>query len=130
MRSVKVLQGHSDRITCSCFAADGFHVVTGSADHSMICWDMRNLKRSKQISGHSSAVSSVLVRGDLLLSASLDSSIKLWSMLDFRTYSAISGTPSPIIGAVFGEGDGSEKPIIISASRDGYWRFYHEPFIF
>jgi U4/U6 small nuclear ribonucleoprotein PRP4 len=126
MRSVKVLQGHNDRLTCSCFELNGFHVITGSADNSMICWDMRNLKRSKQISGHSSAVSSVAVRGDILLSSSLDLSIKIWSLLDFRSYFTIPNTPSPIVAACFAEMEVPEKPYIVSASRDGSWRFYHE----
>jgi U4/U6 small nuclear ribonucleoprotein PRP4 len=126
MRSIKVLQAHEDLVTCSTFGGSGFHVITGSADHSMIVWDMRNLKRSKRISGHMSTVSAVDVRGDLLLSSSVDLSMKVWSLLDFRTYLTIKECPSPVVACGFAESGDPQKPFIVSASRDGSSRFYHE----
>jgi U4/U6 small nuclear ribonucleoprotein PRP4 len=129
MRSIKVLQAHVDRVTCSTFGSSGFHVVTGSADHSMIVWDMRNLRRSKRISGHTSTVSSLDAKGDLLLSSSLDLSMKVWSLLDFRTYLTIKQCPSPVVACGFAESADPQKPFIVSASRDGSCRLYHEDVI-
>jgi U4/U6 small nuclear ribonucleoprotein PRP4 len=125
IRALKVLQGHDDRLTCSRFDS-GFHIVTGSADHSMICWDMRNLTRSKRISGHLAVVSSIDIQGDLLLSASLDLSLKVWSMLDFRTYLTIKDCPSPVVGVGFAASGTPDRPFIVTASRDGSWRLYHD----
>jgi U4/U6 small nuclear ribonucleoprotein PRP4 len=128
LKSLKVLQGHEDRITCSKFDS-GFHVVTGSADHSMICWDLRNLTRSKRVAGHLSVISSLDIHGDLLLSASFDLSLKMWSMLDFRSYLTIKDCPSPVVGVAFAPAAALDPPLIISAARDGSWRFYHNDII-
>ena len=128
MQSIKVLQGHNDRVTCSTFGGS-FHAVTGSADNAMICWDMRNVARSKKISGHTAPVSSVSIRGDLLMSSSLDKTIKIWSMLDFRTYRTISDCPYSCYGCAFAVSTSSPKPLVISVSKDGSWRYYGEDFL-
>jgi U4/U6 small nuclear ribonucleoprotein PRP4 len=124
MTPVKVCQGHSDRLTCCAFD-DGFHIISGSADNTMICWDLRNLTRSVRIAGHTNAVTSVAVRGDLLLSSSMDASLKIWSLLDFRTYATVTKCVSSVIGASFLEWNDAGRPMIVTASRDGSWRFYH-----
>lgn len=125
--SIKVLQGHDNKISCSTFD-DGFHVITGSADNTIIDWDLRNVTRSKKISGHTSTVTSVSVMGDLLLSSSLDCSLKVWSLLDFRNYSIIKECASPVISSSFAQSDDPSKPYIIAISRDGSWRFYRDAF--
>ena len=128
MHSIKVLRNHTDTLTCSLFDA-GFHALTGSADSSMICWDMRNLERSKRIGGHTGPVSSISLRGDILMSSSFDKTIKIWSMLDFRTYHTITDCPYSISGCVFGETTNSRKPLIISVARDGSWRYHSDDFL-
>ena len=128
MQSIKVLQGHNDRVTCSTFGGS-FHAVTGSADNAMICWDMRNVTRSKKISGHTAPVSSVSIRGDLLMSSSLDKTIKIWSMLDFRTYRTISDCPYSCYACAFAVTTSSPKSLVISVAKDGSWRYYGEDFL-
>ncbi|KAH0787112.1 U4/U6 small nuclear ribonucleoprotein Prp4-like protein [Histomonas meleagridis] len=124
MKSIKVMQGHSSGITCSRFDND-YHVVSGGADNSIISWDMRNLSRSKTISAHTSPVSAVYLNGDILLSSSLDRTMKIWSLLDFRLYCTITDCPSPVTSCAFIDCNFSDQPYILSASRDGYWRLYH-----
>ncbi|KAK8882361.1 hypothetical protein M9Y10_045003 [Tritrichomonas musculus] len=122
MKMIKVMQGHSNRLTCATFDND-FHAVSGSADNSIIIWDLRNLSRSKRISAHNTVVSSVNVYGDLLISSSNDN-IKVWSMLDFRTYKTISDCPSPITCTTITQNSFSSFPSIFSAFHDGSWRMY------
>ena len=127
MSSIKVLRGHNDHITCSTFD-DSFHALTGSGDNSMICWDMRNLNRSKRIGGHTAPIRSVSVRKDILMSSSLDRSIKIWSMLDFRTYHTLD-CHSPVTDCRFADSNNAKRPLIISVYKDGSWRYHHEDFI-
>lgn len=122
MKMVKMMQGHSNRLTCATFDND-FHAVSGSADNSIIIWDLRKLNRSKKISAHNSVISSVAVHNDLLISSS-STNIKIWSMLDFRTYKTITDCPSPIYSITLAQTSFSDYPSIFAASHDGSWRMY------
>ena len=124
MKSIKVLQGHNGRITSSKFDKD-YHVISGSADNSIISWDLRNLSRSKKLSAHTSTITSVDIYDDLILTSSLDKTMKIWSLLDFRLYSTISDCPSPIVSSSFLSLDSSPIPYLLTASLDGSWRLYH-----
>lgn len=122
MKMIKVMQGHSNRLTCATFDSN-YHAISGSADNSIIIWDLRNLSRSKKISAHNSVVSSISVYNDLLISSS-NHNIKVWSMLDFRTYKTITDCPSPIYSIAVAQNSFSNFPSIFSASHDGSWRMY------
>lgn len=122
MKTIKVMQGHSNRLTCATFD-DSFHAASGSADNSIIIWDLRNLSRSKKISAHNSVISGISIYEDLLISSS-NNNIKIWSMLDFRTYKTISDCPSPIYGITIAQTSFSTFPSIYAASHDGSWRMY------
>jgi len=118
--SIKVLTGHSGRIICSEFDG-GFHVITGGGDNSIHVWDLRNLKRSKKILAHNGPVTSIVPWNDTLISSSMDRSIAVWSQLDFRLYKRFDECPSPVVGCVISQ----ESSNIITASKDGSWRFYN-----
>lgn len=122
MKVVKVMQGHSNRLTCATFDND-FHVVSGGADNFIIVWDLRNLSRSKKISAHTSVISGVHVSGDILVSSASES-VKIWSMLDFRTYKVIEDCLSPILGVTMARNSFSPFPSIFTCSHDGSWRMY------
>lgn len=123
MKSIKVLQGHNGRITSSKFDRD-FHVVSGSDDNTIISWDLRNLSRSKKLSAHTSTITSIDILDDLVLTSSLDKTVKVWSLLDFRLYSTISDCPSPIIASSFFPHP-TDVPYVLTTSLDGSWRLYH-----
>ena len=121
-KALKTMLGHNGRITCSTFD-DNFHCITGAVDNTSIVWDLRNLSRSKKIAAHTAAVSSVSVNGDILLTSSLDATLKVWSLLDFRTYTTIKDSPSCILKSCFA----SNGETIITASKDGLWRLFTKP---
>ena len=122
MKMIKVLQGHSNVITCATFDND-FHALTGSADNSIIIWDLRNLTRSKKISAHNYTISSLSSFNDLIVSSAKDC-IKIWSALDFRTYKTIFDCPSSVHCAAITSSLFSNSPAIYTASQDGSLRLY------
>lgn len=124
--AIKTMQSHLRGITCSSFDT-GFHCITGSEDNTAIVWDLRNLTRSKKIAAHNSPVTSVSIKGDLLLTSSLDRTLKVWSLLDFRLYSHMLANNIPIIRAKFVD---DESNNIISAGKDGMWRLFSKPLSF
>jgi U4/U6 small nuclear ribonucleoprotein PRP4 len=121
-KALKTMLGHNGRITCSTFD-DNYHCVTGAVDNTAIVWDLRNLSRSKKIAAHTAAVSGVSVSGDILLTSSLNATLKVWSLLDFRTYATIKDSQSCILKSCFA----NNGEAIITASKDGLWRIYTKP---
>ena len=127
-KPVKVMLGHTSRLTCSTFDSE-FHFITGSVDNTIIVWDLRNLSRSKRISGHLSGITSVSTYNNILLTSSLDQTIKIWSLLDFRLYKEFIRLPSPVMDCTFSNNPYGDGPLIISVSKDGSWRYYSESLI-
>ena len=74
-----MLEGHADRVTC--MTHGNGQLFTGSADGTLRRWDLsRRAECAAVYRGHSAAVSSLAVdsRGVWMLSASRDSSMRLW----------------------------------------------------
>ena len=122
-RAVKTMIGHTGRITCSSFD-ENYHCITGAIDNTAIIWDLRNLNRTQKIAAHNAPLSSVSINGDILLTSSLDAKLKIWSLLDFRTYAVLQDSPSSIMKSCFSGNDGET---IITAYKDGMWRLYTKP---
>lgn len=75
--------GHSSTITSLAFHPSGKRLASGSADSTVIVWDVSNVTAptlSMRYSGHSSGVTSVAFSPDgrVLASGSIDNSIILW----------------------------------------------------
>ncbi len=66
---VTTLSYHTDAVLCCCFSPDGKLLVTGSADCSVVVWDVKNFKRKFTLSGgsHKEAVNSVCFSPDTTL---------------------------------------------------------------
>lgn len=75
-------QASSDAITRVCFAGDTKFVV-GSADGSLILWDVRNTKEAAcMLVGHTKVIRSINYdrEGDLLVTSSNDDHIRYWNI--------------------------------------------------
>ncbi|EAY18718.1 hypothetical protein TVAG_063230 [Trichomonas vaginalis G3] len=121
--AIKTMMGHSRQITCSSFDT-GFHCITGSYDNTVIVWDLRNLTRSKKIGAHLAPISSVSIYDDLLMTSSVDQTMKIWSLLDFRIYSVLKNHNVPILRAKFIENDPKS---LLTVGKDGMWRLFTHP---
>lgn len=78
---LRVLDGHSDRVTCLASGEDmsGAELfVSGSSDNTLRLWDPNQDLSLATLEGHGAPVTCVAMRGALILSASWDKSLILW----------------------------------------------------
>jgi hypothetical protein len=52
----KVLEGHTDTVTCAAFSRDGKHAISASVDSTLIIWDIEGRQPPKVLAGHNGAV--------------------------------------------------------------------------
>ena len=79
LRALGVVEGHKSWVTCVAFHPNSKSLVSGSADHSLIIWDILGEKRNK-LNGHKSFVESVAYssNGSMIVSGSRDHTVKIW----------------------------------------------------
>ncbi len=80
---IQFLRGHTDAIRTVAFSPDGSMLASGSADNSILLWDVSHRQPiGGPLVGHSGAVNSVAFSpdGTLLASGSDDNTIILWDM--------------------------------------------------
>ncbi|GMF15270.1 unnamed protein product [Phytophthora lilii] len=102
-KAILPLQGHSKQILSMDFAANGVQLASGSDDRSVRIWDLRQQKCSYMLPAHSNLVSDVRFSpgsGELLLSASYDSSIKLWRTRDWKLMTTLRGHDGKLVLAL------------------------------
>ncbi|KAI9913205.1 hypothetical protein PsorP6_005279 [Peronosclerospora sorghi] len=103
-KAILALQGHSKQILSMDFAANGIQIASGSDDRSVRIWDLRQQHCSYVIPAHSNLVSDVHFSpgsSELLLSASYDSSIKLWRTRDWKLMTTLRGRDGKVMSANF-----------------------------
>ncbi|OWZ24307.1 hypothetical protein PHMEG_000669 [Phytophthora megakarya] len=103
-KAILPLQGHSKQILSMDFAANGVQLASGSDDRSVRIWDLRQQKCSYMVPAHSNLVSDIRFSpgsGELLLSASYDSSIKLWRTRDWSLLTTLRGHDGKVMSADF-----------------------------
>ncbi len=60
-RSIMALQGHVQGILTMDFSPDGYHLATGSEDHSCRIWDLRKRGCVYTLPAHKSLIAQVLL---------------------------------------------------------------------
>ncbi len=106
--------GHTGEVWCVAIAPDGRTALSGSADHTLILWDLETGEAIRRFSGHEDAVLSVAISpdGERALSGSDDRSVILWDLNSGRmihrfvgqtdTLEATTYDPQGHFGAVWG----------------------------
>lgn len=61
-RSIMALQGHVQGILTMDFSPDGYHLATGSEDHSCRIWDLRKRACVYVLPAHKSLISQVMLQ--------------------------------------------------------------------
>lgn len=74
------LVSHRHNIAALNFSKDSKKIATGSIDKTIKLWCVDSGKLLITLNGHTDGVSSVLFHENLLLSASYDHTIKVWSL--------------------------------------------------
>lgn len=100
-RCVMFLEGHLKSILCTDFSHDGFHVATGSEDNCVMIWDLRQRKRVYTIPAHTNLVSMVKFQphhGNYLVTASYDSTAKVWANPTWTPLKNLAGHEGKVMG--------------------------------
>jgi U4/U6 small nuclear ribonucleoprotein PRP4 len=58
-RDLLTLAGHVKPVVCVDFSPDGYHMVTGSDDHTVRVWDLRKKKSIYTLPAHSKLISAL-----------------------------------------------------------------------
>lgn len=95
------LEGHIQSVFSIDFAADGYHVATGSEDNSVKIWDLRQRKCMYTIPAHKNLVSKVKFQpnhGNYLVSASYDCTAKVWAHPTWAPLKTLAGHEGKVMG--------------------------------
>jgi WD40 repeat protein len=76
------LKGHTRRVYCLAWTADGKTLISGSRDHSIRMWDTTTWQQIAVLTGHTSDVIGISIspNGRILVSASYDTTARLWNL--------------------------------------------------
>ena len=79
---LKVLKGHTNRVTCLFLSADGRRVVSGSNDATLRIWDIETGECLNVLKGHTSRVHSLVQSADgrRVVSGSNDATLRIWDI--------------------------------------------------
>ncbi|GJP52593.1 hypothetical protein CLOM_g11699, partial [Closterium sp. NIES-68] len=129
---VRTIRAHNDVVTCLAVSAQGTSIVTGSADTTVMVWEVERTARSRPehvvydkprlvLCGHDDAVTCIAVRSelDLVVSGSTDGTIILYTLhrgrflrsLALPSASSSSSLPSNTAGSTT-----PKKSLSVSAS--------------
>lgn len=83
-RSIMALQGHVQGILTMDFSPDGYHLATGSEDHSCRIWDLRKRGCVYTLPAHKSLIAQVLLGQPVVHSSAYCGMLLLLSFLQYR----------------------------------------------
>ncbi|MEV0391351.1 WD40 repeat domain-containing protein, partial [Nonomuraea sp. NPDC050643] len=92
-------------VTAAAFSAGGAFLAAGTADGSLIVWDVATGRRRGAPTGHAERVTSLAFAptGALLLSGSADRTARLWDAASARPHGApLTGHTKPVHAVAFG----------------------------
>eukprot|EP00884_Botryococcus_braunii_P013826 jgi/Botrbrau1/22444/Bobra.0091s0046.1 len=103
---------------------DGQYLAAGGGDQRVHVWDLRSRQYLEGFTGHRDAVSALAFREGTheLYSASLDRSIRLWSVDDVAAVTTLHGHQSEILAVDVGRGSGRCPREETAAVDCGRWK--------
>src|SRR2546421_10508616 len=120
MWSSPTLSGHRDEVSAITFCQDKNTLATGSHDHMIKLWDIRQPQGANTIatlSEHTGAINTVAAQDvpPLLCSGSSDLTIRLWNLKTYQCLKTLQGYAN-WINSVAVHKDGT---LLASGSEDG-----------
>jgi WD40 repeat protein len=138
-RLLTTLEGHTGGVNCVALSGNGTLLASGSQDGRVRLWEAPSGRLGESVcslwanqgrllamlEGHTGGVLSVALRtdGQLVVSGSLDGTIKLWEVSTERLLATLEGH-SGAVWAVALSGDGQ---LLASGSEDGIVRLWEAP---
>jgi WD40 repeat protein len=117
----------TDLVTAASFNSDATRIAVASADSSAILLTRTKTNALIPLLGHSGPVLSIAwsPQNDIVVTASADRSLKVWSAADGTLLRSFSHHTEPVHGLVFRPGTDSDAPVeCASASDDGTVRVW------
>ncbi|KAM9317501.1 periodic tryptophan protein 2 homolog [Gastrophryne carolinensis] len=111
--------GHHNNRAALCYSPDGQHIVTGGDDGKVKVWDPSSGFCFVTFADHTSSVTSVAVSGNgqVVLSASLDGTVRAYSLLRYRNFRTFT-SPRPVqFSCLAADGSGD---LVCAGARDSY----------
>ena len=95
---IRMLEGHTSRVTAVVVTRDGRYVVSSSADHTLRVWDLATGQPKTTLQGHTSRVSAVVVTPDgrHVVSRSWDNTLRVWDLATGETKTTLRGHTSRV----------------------------------
>merc|ERR1711991_606609 len=118
-----VLKGHDDWVTCIATSAEmPDKILSGGRDKALIVWDLTREDPAhygtpkRSLVGHSHFIEDVVISSDgqFALSASWDSTLRLWDLNTGATTKRFVGHKSDVLSVAFS----ADNRQIVSGSRD------------
>ncbi len=109
--------GHTNDVTTLAFSPNGDILASGSADKTIVFWDLETGQASWIGAGHFAAINKIVFNseGDAVLSGSQDKKAKMWRVTGGKTTATFVGHLNPVTAVAFG----AEAEIVFSAGSDG-----------
>mmetsp|Transcript_32728 Transcript_32728/g.97399 ORF Transcript_32728/g.97399 Transcript_32728/m.97399 type:complete len:510 (-) Transcript_32728:214-1743(-) len=126
-KTIMPLAGHGKQVLSVDFHPRGFNLATAADDHSVRIWDLRRRRCMHNLLAHNKLISEVsFEKGDgrLMLTASYDGSIKIWSTTDWRNVKVLIGHEGRVMGADHIPGSVSGHHYIGSVAFDRTLKFW------
>lgn len=113
----RTLEGHAERVWAVAFSPDGQTLASGSADETVILWDVESGQQVRALEGHTGRVLDVAFSpdGQTLASGSTDNTVRLWRIADGTLLRSMEGHTEGVWSVAFSP-DGQT---LASASDDG-----------
>ena len=132
-RAVMGLDSHAQALLSMAFAPDGVRLATGAADHCVKMWDLRKRSEATLAAHHSNVTAVRFARfddgkvfgcnalcGTVLVSASFDHTVKLWTVADLTLAHTLLGHESRVADVDIA----SDASLVVSAGHDKTWKLW------
>jgi WD40 repeat protein len=112
---LRILEGHTESVTCLALTADARTAVSASDDHTLRVWDVPTGACRLVLSDHIGAVAGVAVTPDgaLAVSAGADGTVRVWDLAFGEPRLSLPAAPGPL-GSLHFTGDGRRAVSVCS----------------